>query len=178
MTDRLVVPRSRDKPWSYRPLEPAKTCTPSRIEVARNRSQSSKVHQVSVDSPTHTPSVCHRSFGTASSSRPLPPARPVVAEVHRCLRQGKPGKSTHEAYGVITSLAKARLSGQEIQADRQSEYGPRIMGKYWNVKRISIQDLQAQLSSPLPKRSGGTTLTTRHNEPVARLALEVVGRPL
>ena len=39
------------------------------------------------------------------------------------------------------------------------------------MKRISIQDLKAQLSAAIAEaESGETILITRHNEPVARLA--------
>jgi prevent-host-death family protein len=39
------------------------------------------------------------------------------------------------------------------------------------MKRISIQDLKAQLSSAVAEAQGGSTiLITRHNEPVARLS--------
>ena len=39
------------------------------------------------------------------------------------------------------------------------------------MKKISIQDLKAQLSSAIAEaESGETILITRHNEPVARLA--------
>jgi prevent-host-death family protein len=38
------------------------------------------------------------------------------------------------------------------------------------MKRISIQDLKAQLSSAIAEaQSGGTVVITRHNQPVAQL---------
>jgi prevent-host-death family protein len=54
-------------------------------------------------------------------------------------------------------------------AEYGPEYGPEY-AKLRTMRRISIQDLKAQLSAAIAEaESGKTIVITRHNEPVAEL---------